>query len=81
MSEKKKSTGSKATYEEALKKLEESVRHLEKGDLTLEESLKAFEDGIAWSRVCETKLAEAKGKVEILIKKASGEIEVKEFDK
>lgn len=68
------------TYESALAKLEEAVRHLEKGDLTLEASLKAFEDGIKWSRICEEKLSEAKGKVEVLIKKAGGETAIKGFE-
>lgn len=67
-------------YEEALARLEESVRQLEKGELTLENSLKTFEDGIKWSRVCESKLNEAKGKVEMLIKSAGGGTETKEFD-
>lgn len=68
------------SYEQALAKLEESVRHLEKGDLTLEDSLKAFEEGVRWSRVCGEKLEEAKGKVEKLVKNAEGGIEAKEFD-
>jgi len=73
------STSEKITYEAALAKLEESVRSLEKGDLTLEDSLKAFENGIKWSRECENKLTEAKSKVEMLIKKAGGETETKDF--
>ncbi|MBI4366506.1 MAG: exodeoxyribonuclease VII small subunit [Deltaproteobacteria bacterium] len=60
-------------FETALKKLEEIVRRLEAGDLTLQDSLTAFEEGIQWSRVCEARLAEAKGKVEILVKQADGE--------
>lgn len=63
---------SKETFETAMGKLEEIVRHLEKGDLSLEESLRAFEDGIKWSRTCEEKLNEAKGKIEMLIKSESG---------
>lgn len=66
-------------FEEALKKLEEIVRHLEAGDLTLDDSLKAFEEGIAWSRVCEAKLTEAKGKVEVLVKQADGSIQSAPF--
>ena len=75
----KKGMDEDVTYETALSRLEEAVRHLEKGDLTLEASLKAFEDGIKWSRICEAKLREAKGKVEVLIKNAGGE-EIKGFD-
>lgn len=77
---KKKEEGLKITYEQALAKLEESVRRLEKGELTLEDSLKAFEEGIRWSRTCEEKLSEAKGKVEMLIKKAGGEVETEGFE-
>jgi exodeoxyribonuclease VII small subunit len=77
---KKSIAAEKVTYEAALGKLEESVRHLEKGDLTLEDSLKAFEDGIKWSRLCEEKLSEAKGKVEMLVKKAGGTVETKNFE-
>jgi len=67
------------TFEQALGKLEEIVRHLEKGDLTLDDSLKAFEEGIKWSRMCEQKLSEAKGKVEMLVKSASGEMKETAF--
>ena len=67
------------SFELALSKLEEIVRHLEKGDLTLDDSMKAFEDGIKWSRMCEQKLNEAKGKVEMLVKDANGQMKEKEF--
>ena len=67
-------------FEEAIVKLEESVRALEKGDLTLEDSLKTFEEGIKWSKSCEEKLSEAKGKVEKLIEKAGGKIGVEDFE-
>jgi len=76
---KKKETETKMTYEESMTKLEKSVRSLEKGDLSLEDSLKAFEDGIKWSRQCEEKLKEAKGKVEVLVKKAGGEVATEPF--
>lgn len=55
-------------FETTVEKLEGIVRKLEKGDLTLEESLKAFEEGIALAGTCEKLLQEAKGKVEILMK-------------
>ncbi|MBI2346762.1 MAG: exodeoxyribonuclease VII small subunit [Deltaproteobacteria bacterium] len=66
-------------FEEALRRLEEAVRHLEAGDLTLEASLAAFEEGIRWSRVCEARLTEARGKVEQLVKRASGEMATESF--
>ncbi|MFH1654769.1 MAG: exodeoxyribonuclease VII small subunit [Pseudomonadota bacterium] len=56
----------KSTFEEELKSLEEVVRKLEAGDLTLDDSLKAYETGIKLVRSCEAKLNEAKGKIEKL---------------
>lgn len=55
-------------FEDAMKELEDIVKHLESGDLSLEESLKIFEEGIALSRYCFRKLEEAEKKVSILIK-------------
>ncbi|PIR17400.1 MAG: exodeoxyribonuclease VII small subunit [Deltaproteobacteria bacterium CG_4_10_14_0_2_um_filter_43_8] len=69
----------KETFERSLSKLEEVVRHLEKGDLSLDDSLKTFEEGIKWSRMCESKLKEAKGKVEMLMKTEGGELKAAPF--
>lgn len=59
------------TYEEAVKRLEEIVRRLEDGEIPLEESLNAFQEGIALSHYCRKKLAEIEYRVEYLLK--SGE--------
>ena len=67
-------------FETAVEKLEQIVRKLEGGNLTLEESLKAFEEGIGLTRTCEKLLQEAKGKVEKLVKKESGKIEIQPFE-
>ena len=67
-------------FETAVQKLEAIVRKLEEGDLTLEESLKAFEEGIGLARTCEKLLKEAKGKVEVLVKKEGGKWESASFD-
>lgn len=67
-------------FEAALENLEKIVRKLESGDLTLDDSLKAFEEGIALTRTCEKLLQEAKGKVEKLVKKESGKAEVEPFE-
>ena len=55
-------------FEKAMGRLEEIVQGLEKGDLSLEDSLKIFEEGIRLSQVCMAKLDEAEKKVEILMK-------------
>ena len=57
---------SPASFETALAKLESLIERMESGDLTLEESLKSFEQGIALTRSCQQALAEAEQKVEIL---------------
>jgi exodeoxyribonuclease VII small subunit len=59
-------------FEDAMKELEDIVKRLESGDLSLEESLKIFEEGIALSRYCFKKLEEAEKRVSILIKDEEG---------
>ena len=63
-----RSNMAKENFEAALGKLEELVRKMEAGDLTLEESLKAFEEGTRLARFCSRKLDEAERRVEILLK-------------
>jgi exodeoxyribonuclease VII small subunit len=62
-----------ASFEAALRQLEEIVQRLERGELPLEESLKLYEEGIRLSRFCHAKLEEAEGKIEQLVKDARGE--------
>jgi len=62
------------TFEPALKKLEEIVQKLEKGELSLEESLRLYETGIRLSRLCHAKLEEAEGRIELLVKDARGNL-------
>jgi len=61
-----------------MRDLEALVERLEHGDLPLEESLAAFERGVALTRNCQAALKQAQQKVEILLKKA-GEAQVEEF--
>lgn len=65
-------------FEEALKELEEIVRKMESGDLTLEKSLKSFEEGVRLSRFCSKRLDEAERRVEILLKNEE-ELDIKPF--
>ena len=70
----------KKNFEESLKKLEVIVQKLEDGDLTLDESLKLFEEGIKLSRLCTKQLEEAERKVEILLKGEGESFETKPFE-
>lgn len=54
-------------FEKAMAELENLVQKMEQGDITLEESLKQFEKGIALTRACQKALQEAEHKVNILI--------------
>ncbi|MFQ5579040.1 MAG: exodeoxyribonuclease VII small subunit [Nitrospiria bacterium] len=67
-------------FEEALSRLEEAVKLLEKGDLPLEDSLKIFEDGIRSSKNCLKVLEEAEKKVEVLIQDKKGKKRLRPLD-
>ncbi|MDD4956995.1 MAG: exodeoxyribonuclease VII small subunit [Candidatus Omnitrophica bacterium] len=54
------------SFERAIKKLEKVVESLETGELGLEEALKQYEEGVKLARVCQEKLDNAKGKIEVL---------------
>ena len=60
------------TFEASLKELEKIVRGLEEGDLSLEESLKLFEDGVKLSRECQERLNQAERRIEVLLKDGDG---------
>jgi exodeoxyribonuclease VII small subunit len=66
-------------FEESLKALEALVTQMEKGDLSLEESLQAFEQGVALTRDCQARLASAEQQVRKLMED-QGEILLEPFD-
>lgn len=68
-----------ATFEESLKRLETIVEQLEQGDLTLEASLKLFEEGVGLSTTCKQELDAAEGKVAMLIKQRDGSLREEPF--
>ena len=70
----------KITFEEALSQLEDKVRQLESGNMTLDESLVAFEEAVAIAKICNEKLEAAEGRVRILTESADGAITDAPFD-
>ncbi|HVO58716.1 MAG TPA: exodeoxyribonuclease VII small subunit [Dongiaceae bacterium] len=70
----------KADFERSLARLEEVVRKLESPQLSLDDAMRLFEEGVALSRECQKQLEEAEGKVEILLKKADGKLSAEPFD-
>lgn len=62
-------------FENGIKRLEEIVRALEEGNLSLDEALNLFKEGITLTKELSQRLDEAEKKVEILIKRENGVIE------
>ncbi|MBT7953204.1 MAG: exodeoxyribonuclease VII small subunit [Gammaproteobacteria bacterium] len=60
----------KFDFEKALKELEKLVENMEEGDMSLEDSMKQFERGVALTRSCQKALADAEQKVQILLQNA-----------
>lgn len=55
-----------ATFEEQMTALENVVERLERGELSLDESVRLFEEGVRLSRGCKEQLDAAEGKIEVL---------------
>jgi exodeoxyribonuclease VII small subunit len=70
----------KKRFEDALQDLENIVHRLEDGNLSLDESLALFEEGIKLSRLCAQRLDEAEKKIEILLKNENGSLTRQAFE-
>jgi exodeoxyribonuclease VII small subunit len=68
-----------SSFEAALHRLEEVLESLEHGNLNLEESVKAFEEGVGLVRFCHGKLDEVERRVELLLKDEAGRFFTKPF--
>lgn len=68
------------TFEEAMKRLEEIVEKLEKGDLPLEKAMSAFSEGVGLVRFCHEKLEEAEKQVQMLVQGEDGRWVTVPFD-
>ena len=69
-----------AKFEENLTALEGVVERLERGDLSLEDSVKLFEDGVKLSAACKVELDAAEGKIQLLVDRGSGQMATTDFD-
>lgn len=77
---KKPEPAKKPDFERSLARLEEVVRRLESPQLSLDDAMKLFEEGVELSRECQKQVEEAEGKVEILLKKADGKMAPEPFE-
>ncbi len=69
-----------ASFEEQLKGLEAIVARLESGDLSLEDSVQLFEEGMKLSDACKKELEAAEGKIQLLVEKRGGGMKMVDFE-
>lgn len=67
------------SFEDSMNELETIVTQLEAGDITLDDSLKLFEEGIKLAKTCQGKLEEAEKKVKILVQSGNDEMTLEDF--
>ena len=67
-------------FEKAFQQLEKIVQQLESENLSLDESLQLFEEGIRLSRFCNQKLEEVEKKIETILADAKGQPQVEPFE-
>ncbi|MCP4650767.1 MAG: exodeoxyribonuclease VII small subunit [PVC group bacterium] len=68
------------SFEQALERLEVIAEELEGEDISLDDSLKHYEEGMKLMSLCQKKLEESKKKVDLLVKKEGGKLQLKSFD-
>lgn len=70
----------KLDFEKAMESLEKIVDSLEGGELTLDQALKKYEEGVGLVRSCQSKLSETEKKIEVLTKALDGSLRKEPFD-
>jgi exodeoxyribonuclease VII small subunit len=68
------------SFEDDLTKLEGVVDRLERGDLTLDESVRLFEEGVRLSAACKKELEQAEGRIQVLVEGKAGKLQVAEME-
>jgi exodeoxyribonuclease VII small subunit len=66
-------------FESSLEDLEQVVEQLESGELSLDDSLTAFEKGVGLVKFCNQKLNEVERKIDLLVKDKEGKLQLKAF--
>ncbi len=69
-----------ASFEEKLSSLETVVERLERGELSLDDSVRLFEQGVLLSNACKAELEKAEGRIQVLVETAGDEVQVAELD-
>lgn len=69
-----------ASFEEQLTALENVVERLERGELSLDESVRLFEEGVRLSNACKKELEAAEGRIQVLVEHGSGAVRVADLE-
>jgi exodeoxyribonuclease VII small subunit len=69
-----------ASFEEQLTALETVVERLERGELSLDESVRLFEEGVKLSNACKKELEAAEGRIQVLVEKGNGGVRVVDLE-
>ena len=80
MSNQVKKPAAEANFEQAMKRLEEIVEKMESGDLSLEDLIVRYEEGMKLVKVCQERLTAAEQRIEIITRNNAGKPVVKEFE-
>jgi exodeoxyribonuclease VII small subunit len=69
-----------ASFEDQLTALESVVERLERGELSLDESVRLFEEGVKLSNACKKELEAAEGKIQLLVDRGSAGMKAVDLD-
>jgi exodeoxyribonuclease VII small subunit len=68
------------TFEERLTQLESVVERLERGELSLDDSVRLFEEGVTLSNDCKAELEKAEGRIQVLVDTRQGRVQTADLD-
>ena len=80
MSNQTKKPAPEANFEQAMKRLEAIVEQMESGELSLEDLIVRYEEGMKLVKVCQERLASAEQRIEIITRGSGGKPAVRKFE-
>jgi exodeoxyribonuclease VII small subunit len=80
MSNQTKKPAPEANFEQAIKRLEAIVEQMESGELSLEDLIVRYEEGMKLVKVCQERLASAEQRIEIITRNSAGKPVVRKFE-
>jgi exodeoxyribonuclease VII small subunit len=80
MSNQTKKPAPEANFEQAMKRLEAIVEQMESGELSLEDLIVRYEEGMKLVKVCQERLVSAEQRIEIITRNSAGKPVVRKFE-